>query len=48
MSSILYRIYIEAELPRPLGFLRHSIRTIKESEMTYCVMSVVYWREYPG
>jgi small-conductance mechanosensitive channel len=45
---ILFRINVEAKLPRLLGFLGHSIRTLKDSEMKYCIMSAVDWRRYPG
>ena len=38
---ILYRINIEAKLPRLLGFLGRSIRTMKDSEMTYYILSAV-------
>jgi hypothetical protein len=45
---ILFRINVEAKLPRLLGFLEHSIRTLKNSDMKYCIMSAVNWRRYPG
>jgi small-conductance mechanosensitive channel len=38
---ILYRIHIEAQLLRLLGFLGHSIRTLMDSEMRCCIMSAV-------
>lgn len=38
---ILYRIHIEAKLLRLLGFLGHSIRTLKDSAVKYCIMSAI-------
>jgi small-conductance mechanosensitive channel len=45
---ILCRIHIVAKLPRLLGYLGHSIRTLKDSEMKQYIMSAVDCRGYTG